>query len=150
MSTKESNLVNVATLGLNDRLRIVQQNLSRNVSYQDFIADIDARLTAQEQQNFLRTINNNTVVDALDDQIILVDAAINDVTVTLPQAADSWDAVNAITKTYVIKRIDAVVANTVLVNPQLAALIDNQPNVDLQPLAYVRVVTDGNNWWFVS
>lgn len=150
MSTKESNLVNVSTMNLTDRLRIVQQNLSRNVSYQDFINDINGRLTEAEQQNFVRTVNNNTVVDFDDDQVILVDASLNDVTVFLPQASDAWDAVNAISKTYVVKRIDSAVANTVLVNPQLAALIDNQPNVDLQPLAYVRVVTDGNNWWFVS
>lgn len=150
MSTKESNLVNVATLNLTDRIRVVQQNLSRNVSYLDFINDINGRLTEAEQQNFVRTVNNNTVVDFDDDQVILVDASLNDVTVTLPQASEAWDTILNISKTYVVKRIDSAVANTVLVNPQLAALIDNQPNVDLQPLAYVRVVTDGNNWWFVS
>lgn len=150
MSTKESNLVNVSTLGLNDRMRIVQQNLSRNVSYQDFINDLDARLTAVEQQLFVRTVFNNTVVLFDDDQIILVDGSLNDVTVTLPLASAAWDAVNAVSKTYVVKRIDSVPANEVFVNPQLSALIDGQANVELQPLSYVRVVTDGNNWWFVS
>lgn len=150
MSTKESNLVNVSTLGLNDRLRIVQQNLSRNVSYLDFINDINGRLTEAEQQLFVRTVTNNTVVDFDDDQVILVDAALNNVTVTLPQASDAWDATLGISKTYVVKRIDNVISNEVFVNPQLAALIDGQPDVELAPLAYVRVVTDGNNWWFVS
>jgi len=150
MSTKESNLVNVSIMGLNDRLRIVQQNLSRNVSYQDFINDLDGRLAEAEQQLFVRTVLNNTVVDFDDDQVILVNAAVNAVNVTLPLASDSWDAVNNISKTYVIKRIDTVAANEVFVVPQLTALVDGQNDVELQPLSYVRVITDGSNWWFVS
>ena len=59
------------------------------MSYLDFINDINGRLTEAEQQNFVRTVTNNTVVDFDDDQVILVDASLNDVTVTLPQASEA-------------------------------------------------------------
>jgi len=150
MSTKESNLVNVSTLQLTDRLRIVQQNLSRNVSYQDLINDLNTRIVDISQRNYVRTVSNNYVIDFDNDQVILVDASSNDVTVTLPLVTDAFNAPSIISTTYAIKRIDNTPANTVLVFPQLAASIDGDINVSLLPLAYVRVVTDGNNWWIVS
>lgn len=146
MATKESNLITVDSLTLNDRFRILQQNLSRNISYQDLINDINGRLTDAEQSNFVRTTTVSTVVDFDDDQIILVNAAFNDVTVTLPDAADAWDNTFNISKSYMVKRIDNS-ANTVRVAPQGVATIDTQADVLLSAFAYIRVFTDGANWW---
>lgn len=146
MATKESNLITVESLTLTDRFRILQQNLSRNITYLDLINDINGRLTEADQQNFVRTTTANTVVDFDDDNIILVDASFNNVTVTLPDAGDSWDATFMVSKTYMVKRIDTS-ANTVMVLPQGAATLDGQPDASLSAYAYIRVFTDGTNWW---
>jgi len=79
-----------------------------------------------------------TAVDG--DEVIVVDAAAGNVTITLPTAV----GING--KLYTIKRIDAT-ANVVTVQGTGGETIDDDADQDLLQYDAMRVISDGIEWW---
>lgn len=75
------------------------------------------------------------------DDVLLVDATYQDVTVTL------MDPAPLIGHVYYVKRIDTT-DNTVTLDPG-TLLIDGLPSLELLPWDTVALVTNGSEWWVV-
>ncbi len=75
--------------------------------------------------------------------IVLVDASVGDLTISLPTAA------NASGKLYSVKKIDAS-ANTVTVDPDGSECIDNELSILLcNEGDSIRFVSNGSQWYII-
>lgn len=149
---KESNLVTVPDINPSDRIRIVQEESSRNIRYSDLLNDLDDRLFNQglEQELKFKTITNNYTFDLVEDEIILINCQTGDITVTMPPAAEAI-TIPGQSPTYIIKKIsDASFDGHVI--GTAAETIDGHDVVNLidERLPMIKIMSDGNKWLMIT
>ena len=90
------------------------------------------------------------------DSIILVDlaTAAANVAVTLPTAAETWDAANSKGQVFTVKISAGSGAYKIVLTPQGASTIDGAATFELAsgstPELFASVVSDGTDWWIVG
>jgi hypothetical protein len=164
MSIKESDLVTMAAsdLTVNDNVRVLDGDVSRNISLQDFS---EAQQAIFEALGFLTTASSpagfsqirpvtTKLVDYTiteDDSVVLVDTTAGAVIITLPLAADVYNTLGGYGQQFTVKRITDADANTVTVTPAGADLLDGGTVVLAgSSLAKTTFISDGTAWWVVA
>jgi len=89
-----------------------------------------------------RTVTATTDTALVTDGVIFLNAASNDVTLTLPTAAAGDGQV------LIVKRIDAS-AQVVTIDGDAAETIDGSATKALVSLETVRLISDGTEWWVI-
>lgn len=159
---KESNFHKEITIGDNDLVRVIKDGSSRNITKKNFVTDInqllldDGFLTEETLPpsvaltRFVQTFGiNHTAI--LTDDVLLMDATGSTLTVVLPFAADAFDVETQKGSRFTIKKIDASVANNVIVDPVGADLIDGNTLLTLTGTLKpsIEIVSDGANWFII-
>lgn len=164
MSIKESSLVTIGASDLTstDKLRVLDGDISRNISLEDFAVSIQTELeglgfvtTSATPSNFsqIRKIQTKTsgYVLTLTDSVILCDTSAGAFVVNLPTAASAYSGGNTSGQQFTIKRITTD-TNTVTITPAGADLIDGSATLVLTgpSLSSATFISDGSHWYLVD
>ncbi len=150
--TKESNLTTQTTMSTSDFVRIITSG-SRKITLQNLLNSSVSALVALGFVNGgltkITNISNNYGL-LLTDVVVFADAASNDIDVNLMTATSAYNATDATTHVFTVKKIDGS-SNVININPNGSELIDGTTSIQLIGInrPYIRIATDGSNWWTV-
>ena len=106
---------------------------------------IDAAVSSVSLNYGVLNISSDTTLTAASAaaKLISIDASGGAVEVTVPDPATMTNQVP-----FILRRSDAVTANTVTVKAHAAELFEGQAAYYLAPGEMIEMRTDGTNWWF--
>lgn len=153
MSTQEANLTTLtsAQFTASDKIRVLDGDVSRNISLQSFTESQQSILTAlgygsnaSGQLREVTTITTSTIITTLYN-VVLCDTSGGPQVITLPTAAEAFDT--PIGTTLTIKRITSD-ANAVTIASVGANLIDGTATLVLAGggRTYTTIISDGTHW----
>ncbi|MCK5616514.1 hypothetical protein KAR91_82390 [Candidatus Pacearchaeota archaeon] len=159
---KEADYSRVTSIGNNDTIRVIKGGASRNITKDNFVADINQLLIDAgflTDSNLPPSVSSTRFIQTfgvshsllLTDDLILMDATGSSLVVDLPFAASAYDAAEYKGQRFTIKKIDSSNVNTVTINPAGADLIDGETSVILETDSrpFVTIISDGGNWWLI-
>lgn len=152
MSSKESNLLRVSTINLNDDLRLIQQDASRKILYETLVTDLQGRIggggTPGTGDLIFRTMTVNSALDSTTDRVIFIDTdtAGSDLTLTLPTAA-SVITTPGQSPVFTVKKVSGAAFDGIIVTS--GDQVDGVTQINLigDQFPFVNLISDGANWW---
>lgn len=161
MSTKETNLpsVQASDLTANDRVRVLDNDSSRNITLTQFATAIKSELEANGfvttasvtpdiGQSLKITNVSASVALVITNSVLLCNTSGGDITVTLPDASTAYDDTYTAGQKFTIKKTTADV-NSVIIQALAGQAIDNSGVTLSGAYTTVTIISDGTNWWTI-